>query len=114
MPDQGWINILQSLTALKHNIGRVLALVYTPVVTLVEGLFYGIKIRVHFMCKEIQLAAQAFGIKFIRKLLCFFDVTDLEEGIIIHPVMNVVLVKHLLHHLPAINIDLNEEREPCL
>lgn len=34
---QGWINILQSLPALKHNIGSVLALIHTPVVSLVEG-----------------------------------------------------------------------------
>ena len=114
VPDQGWINILQSLTALKHDIGRVLALIHTPVVSLVECFFYGIKIRVHYMCKEIQLAAKAFGIKFIRKFLRFRNIADLEEGIIIHPVMDVAFIKHLLHHLPAIDVDLNEEGEPCL
>ena len=66
------------------------------------------------MCKEIQLAAKAFGIKFIRKFLCFNGIADLEEGIIVHPVMDVVFIKHMLHHLPAIDIDLNEEGKPSL
>lgn len=66
------------------------------------------------MRKEIQLAAEAFGIKLIRKLLCFNSITDLKERIIIHPVMDAVLLKHMLHHFPAIDVDLDEEREPGL
>lgn len=76
---QGWINILQSLPAFKHNIGSVLALIHAPVVSLVESFFNRIKIRVHFMCKEVKLSAQAFGIKPVGKFLCLCNVADLEK-----------------------------------
>ncbi len=33
VPNQGWLDILQSLTAFKYNISCVLALVYKPVVS---------------------------------------------------------------------------------
>ena len=74
---QGWINILQSFTALKHDIGSVLALVHTPVVSLVEGSFNRIKIRVHLTCKEIQLSAETFGIEPVGKFLRLWDIADL-------------------------------------
>lgn len=44
--NQGWIKILQSFTALKHNIGCILALVYTPVIASVQDFLNGIKIWV--------------------------------------------------------------------
>lgn len=39
------------------------------------------KIRIHFMGKKVQLPAEGFGIEFIRKLLCFCDITDSGKGI---------------------------------
>lgn len=60
VPNQRRIDFPQSFTALKHHTGCVLALVYTPVIALMADFFYGIKIRVHPMCKEIKLAAEAF------------------------------------------------------
>lgn len=89
---QRWINILQSFTALKHDIGSVLALVYTPVVSLMEGFFNRIKIRVHFMCKEIQLSAEAFGIEPIGKFLGLWDVANLCKRVIIHLVRDAVFI----------------------
>ena len=55
--NQGWIQILQSFTALKHNIGCILALVYTSVVASVQDFLNGTKIGVHDMCKQVKLAA---------------------------------------------------------
>lgn len=50
--------ILQNFTALKHDIGCVLALVYAPVISLMEDAFYGIKKWINFMSKRIKLAAE--------------------------------------------------------
>ena len=79
--NQGWINILQSIAALKHDIGCVLALVHAPVIALVENLFYRIKIRIYFMGKEIKLTAEASGIKSVCQFLCFGNVADFKERI---------------------------------
>ena len=87
-PDDLVIKGFQVVWLFEHDIGRVLALVHIPVVSLVKSFFYGIKIRGHFMCKEIQPAAEAFGIKFIRKFLCPDSIADLKERIVIHPVMD--------------------------
>ncbi len=66
------------------------------------------------MCKEVKLSAQAFGIKPVGKFLCLCNVADLEKRIIIHLVGDVVFIKDMFHHFTAIDVDLNEEREPCL
>ena len=66
------------------------------------------------MGKEIKLPAQAFGIELIGKFLSFCNVADLEKRIIIHLIGDAVFIKDMLHHFTAIDVDLNEEREPCL
>ena len=114
VPNQGWIDILQSLAAFEHDIGCVLALVHTPVVSLVKGFFNRIKIRVYFMCEEIKLSAEAFGIELIGEFLSLWDIADLEKRVVIHLVGDAVFIKDMLHHLPAIDINLDQEGEPCL
>ena len=37
-----------------------------------------------------------------------------KKRIIIHLVGDVVFIKDMFHHFTAIDVDLNEEREPCL
>ena len=66
------------------------------------------------MCKEIKLPAESFGIESVGKFLCLLDVADLEKRIIIHLVRDAVFIKDMLHHLPPVDVDLNQEGEPCL
>lgn len=66
------------------------------------------------MRKEIKLAAEDFGIKVIGKFLCFGDIADFDEGIIIHLVTDAVFIKDMFHHFAAIDVDLYQKREPCL
>lgn len=66
------------------------------------------------MGKKVQLPAEGFGIEFIRKLLCFCDITDSGKGIVIHLVRDAVFFQNMLHHLPAVDVYLDHEGEPCL
>lgn len=66
------------------------------------------------MCKEIQLPAETFGVEFVRKLLCLCNIADLKKRVVVHPVRNAVFVKDVFHHLPPVDIDLDEEGEPSL
>ena len=66
------------------------------------------------MGKEVKLPAQAFGIELIGKFLSLCNVADLEKRVIIHLVRDAVFIKDMLDHLTAIDVDLDEEREPCL
>ena len=107
VPNQGWIDILQSLTALEHDIGCVLALVYTPMVSGMQDAFDSIKIRVHFMREQVDLSAQGFGIEAVCKRLGPGNVANLKKGVVVHPEGDAVLLKFMLHHLAAIDIDLD-------
>ena len=83
----------------------VLALIYTPVVTGMQDIFNGIKIRVHLMGKKIELPVRCFEIEFVSKLLCSFDITDLEKRIIVHLIRNTVFIKLVLHQFTAIDVN---------
>jgi len=60
------------------------------------------------------MAAEFGGIKFIRQFLCLCRITDAGKGIVITFVGNAIRVKHTPHQFPAIYVDLDIEREPCL
>ena len=66
------------------------------------------------MGKEIKLAAKGFGIKFVRELLCFFNVTEGRKRVVIHLIGNTILIKNMLHHFPSVDVNLDQKREPGL
>lgn len=66
------------------------------------------------MRKEVKLPAEAVRVKPVGKFLCLYDVSDFKKRVIIHLVRDAVFIKGMLHHLTSININLDQEREPCL
>ena len=54
------------------------------------------------------------GIEPVSQFLCFCHIADIGEGIGIALVGDAVGVEYMLHQFPAVYVDLDIEREPCL
>lgn len=60
------------------------------------------------------MAGKLFGIKLVGQFLCFVNIADERETIVVHCVSDVVRVKNSFHQFPAIYVDGDGERKPCL
>jgi len=112
--NQPRIDILEEAAFLKYDIGCELALIHAPVVALPEYFLDSVKKRVDGSSKNIKMPAELLGIKLVRKFLCLCHIGDVGEGIIITLVRNVAFTQDRLHQFPAVYVDLEVEREPCL
>ena len=98
----------------KHDIGCELALIHAPVIALSESFIDSVKEWVDGLGEGIELAAQFGGVKLVGQFLGFCHIRDVGEGIVIAFIRNAVLFENGLHQFPAVYVDLDIEREPCL
>lgn len=79
----------------------------TNVVLLVDshGWHYCESVCIHFIKCSIHVDS---------RFLCFSDIVDFKGGIIYHTISNEGCYYSVLHHFPAIGVELDEEWEPFL
>ena len=107
-PRQPLIDGLQVALALEHDVGGELDLIQAPMVVEFELLHY----RTVAVGKPVQFSVQHFHPELVGQFLRLFEVGDPAEGVIQHPVFDVVFAHLARQNTVAIAVELQPEWTP--